>query len=299
MATQALAVPRVEPGVAWVPANPNDLDVTLSFHNPSYWAKDTYPTYVGGPEAVFWPGQESKPPGFDSAATIEGYRVVRDTVSTSTYYTTGSGYTGSVLLDQNTSLGALAIGNSSPTSTPSTPDIQKLIISANVNFTGLERRTQADGWYNTTLRHIRVGRGRSATDEYVVNTGNYPDVNAWGIVQQTAGLVDLQQDSTTTAPGHPLPVSPQTGRAELLLSSDKDKSAGSIWEVGGTASLVVPDEIRMSDRETITQMSGQAIFRVRGSNHTGVGAPINVNTYEDPQSVQSAITVGRGVSQVV
>ena len=165
-------------------------------------------------------------------------------------------FTGTVQLTQAhtgaNALGAMAVGLGTA------DQVSELVISANVDFTGLERA--ATGEYNTTLRHIRVGR-----DDQTTTDSLYP----WGVVRQTAGAVNLNMHLTSVADpdgdGPAAGVTPQIGRAELLLSSDKDASAGSIWEVGGTASLLVPDELRVGDRQSATTMPG-SVFRVRGSD---------------------------------
>jgi hypothetical protein len=174
-------------------------------------------------------------------------------------------FTGTIILSDERSgengtqaLGALALGGGDA------GQITTLVLRNSVSFTGLERSGDA-GNYNTTLRHIRVGR-----DDLNAADALYP----WGIVRQEAGAVRLLQDVTEITEG-PTPVFPSMTRAEILLSSDKDSSAGSIWEVGGTASLYVPDQLRVGDRASATSMPG-AIFRVRGSQ----AGPIEVDEFD-------------------
>ena len=236
---------------SWAAVNWNG-SVSSAFETAGNWTATIYsPLPSLGPE--------STPPGFDSSFGIENgdYTVILNNERSG--------------LNGTTKLGAFAIGNNPPAGT--TMQVQTLIFNNSASLTGLERSTSTTpaGEYNSQLRHIRVGRGRNAADD------DGSDVFAWGIVKQTAGLVDLQMDETTVlSPPSPVPVSPQTNRAEILLSSDKDKTAASIWEVGGTASLFVPDEIRLGDRPTVLQMPGHAIFRVRGSDvgsiHVGPAA---------------------------
>lgn len=231
-----------------VPASPPTSP--LAFETPANWTATQYtaPLPVVGPETT--------PPGFDSTFFI-------------------SGFTGTVALTQprnglngTQELGAMGIGgqtlsNGVPTGPENT--VTTLVISTDATFNGLERSstTNPPGEYNTQLRHIRVGIDDGTGNAYNDGVTAFP----WGIVKQTAGTVKLTQNLTNvtvqTTLG-PLTVSPQPERAELLLSSDKNLSAGSIWEVGGTASLNVPDDLRLGDRPTITSMPG-AIFRVRGS----------------------------------
>ncbi len=222
----------------------------LAFESPANW---NVPTYVPLPAV----GPELSPPGFDSTFFINGF-------------------TGTVALTQprdglngTQELGAMGIGGQTlDNGVPSGPEntVTTLVISTDVTFNGLERSgtTNPPGEYNTTLRHIRVGLDDGTGNVYGDGITAFP----WGIVKQTAGTVKLRQNLTSavdhTAIGD-ITVSPQPERAELLLSSDKNLSAGSIWEVGGTASLVVPDDLRLGDRPTITSMPG-AIFRVRGSS---------------------------------
>lgn len=202
----------------------------FAFDTASNWTATTYAT----PPTL---GPELTPPKNGSLIAIDAF-------------------TGTVQITQPqtgaNALGALAVGLGNA------DQVSELVISADVDFTGLERA--ASGEYNTTLRHIRVGR-----DDQTTTDSLYP----WGVVRQTAGTVNLNMHLTTvTDPdgdGPAAGVNPQIGRAELLLSSDKDASAGSIWEVGGTASLFVPDELRVGDRQSVTTMPG-SVFRVRGSD---------------------------------
>jgi hypothetical protein len=227
----AASVARAQVDWVGVPANPT---TPMAFELASNW---TAPTYNPVPSV----GPELTPPGFDSTFFIENV----NGVVALTEPRTGE--------DGTMALGAMAIGNNAE---DGPFQMQTLLISTDVVFTGLERSGSSfpAGEYNGTLRHIRIGRGRDA---------NQADVDAWGIVRQTAGTVRLNQHVTEITEG-PVTVAPQPERAEILLSSDKDKSAGSIWEVGGTASLFVPDDLRIGDRFQAVFMPG-SVFRVRGS----------------------------------
>jgi hypothetical protein len=216
-----------------------------AFEVAANWTADTYnPVPAAGPETT--------PPGDDSIFFIVNFT---GTVTLS------QPRTGEVVNGNPTeALGAMGIGTGGAGN-----EVQTLIISTDVTFTGLERSPSSNppGEYNTTLRHIRVGLDDTAGNIYGDGITAFP----WGVVKQTAGTVRLRQNVTSvtyqTSQG-PLTVSPQPERAELMLSSDKNLSAGSIWEVGGTASLDVPDDVRLGDRPAITSMPG-AVFRVRGS----------------------------------
>jgi hypothetical protein len=212
----------------------------LSFEDPTNWTPATFdPAPSVGPELT--------PPGFDSIFFIDDF-------------------TGTVVLSNPRSgeggtmaLGAMGVGGGNA------GQVTRLVIGADATFTGLERT--GTGEYNATLRHIRVGLDDLTPAAHGDATTEFP----WGVVKQTAGTVRLAMNTTEVTTG-PVLVAPQPERAELLLSSDKNNSAGSIWEVGGSASLIVPDDLRIGDRASITSMPG-AIFRARGS---GVGRTIEV-----------------------
>ena len=213
----------------------------LAFETAANWSA---PTYSPVPNA----GPELTPPGKDSTFMILNFT---GTV-TLTQPRTG--------LNGTQELGAMGIGAGGANN-----EVQTLIISTDVTFNGLERSTTSApvGEYNTQLRHIRVGLDDTTGNAYGDGITAFP----WGVVKQTAGTVRLRQNLTNVSymiGSDTLTVSPQPERAELMLSSDKNLSAGSIWEVGGTASLDVPDDLRLGDRGAITSMPG-AVFRVRGS----------------------------------
>jgi hypothetical protein len=226
--------------VAWVgvPANPDDI---LDFQDPANWDPEEHE-----PESFY--GPELAPPGFDSVFFLEdvGVTVKLDVDRTGA-----------------NALGALAVGGRDDVA--ATNEVTTLIISSNVLLTGLERTATGD--YNSALRNIRVGRddGRRNPD-----FGGGPVADSlfpWGIVQQTAGTVTFGHATTEVTEG-PTPITPSTAnanRGDLILSGDKNYSAGGIWEVGGTASLNVNSEIRLGDRDSLVSTPG-AIFRVRGSS---------------------------------
>jgi hypothetical protein len=224
-----------------------------AFELAANWTATQYsPLPIAGPETT--------PPGDDSTFFINGFTGAVTLTQPRTGLVEGG--------VQTEALGAMGIGgqtldNGVPTGPENT--VTTLIISADVTFTGLERSGTSSpaGEYNTTLRHIRVGLDDGTGNAYGDGITAFP----WGVVKQTAGTVRLRQNVTDVSYETPLgtlDVNPQPERAELMLSSDKNLSAGSIWEVGGTASLDVPDDLRLGDRTQITSMPG-AIFRVRGS----------------------------------
>jgi hypothetical protein len=152
---------------------------------------------------------------------------------------------GAIALTQDRTLGNFAIGNGAGN------EIQTLLISANVTVTGQERTTATPlGEINTVRRGLRIGREDTSPGD-----NQFP----WGVVQQTAGTVMLDYGDGSDDAANPT-------RAQLVMSTDKDNSAGSLWEVGGTASLIVGDDVRIGDRVALT--SPGSIFRVRGS-HVG------------------------------
>jgi hypothetical protein len=225
--------PKALASVNW--ANPAGTG-PFAFETESHW---TAPTITPAP---FW-GNEKRPPGMDSTFTIQNTNV---TVQLSQPRTGAN------------ALGAMSIGGGTASNAR---QITTLEISADTTFTGLERVSNTNGAYNTTLRHIRVGLDDSTP---APANNDFP----WGVVIQKAGTLRMVHDVTAVADpdgaGPEPAVVPQAGRGEILLSSDKDASAGSVWEVGGTASLILPDDMRIGDRATSTSMPG-AVFRVRGS----------------------------------
>jgi hypothetical protein len=233
----AFAALNARAGVTFVvPGTPPTAP--LAFETASNWTATQYTT----PPSL---GPELRPPGFNSTFFIDNF-------------------TGAVVLSQprngneNTGeadpmeLGAFAVGGGN------LDQVTTLVIAADATFNGLERAST--GEYNTQLRHLRVGRD----DTTPATIGDGTTVFPWGIVRQTAGTVRLTHDVVAVTTG-PVMVAPQIERGEILLSSDRDASAGSIWEVGGTASLILPDDLRIGDRATATSMPG-SIFRVRGSS---------------------------------
>ncbi|MEX2091560.1 MAG: PEP-CTERM sorting domain-containing protein, partial [Pirellulales bacterium] len=220
--------------------------VNTDFQTAGNW---TLPTPYN---PVPFPGQEVAPPRDSSFVIVNGdYTVVLNDERSG--------------LNDTFPLGAFRLGSNTPNGT--TTQVQMLVLNNSATFTGLERTNNGvpAGQYNTQLRHLRVGVGRNSSDGE-----GFSDVFAWGIVKQTAGLVDLTMDEVKVAadqvPPYEQEVPAQTNRAEILLSSDKDKAGASLWEIGGTASLMVPDEIRLGDRASVVQGIGHSIFRVRGSN---------------------------------
>jgi uncharacterized protein (TIGR03382 family) len=214
-----------------VPATPPTAP--LAFETGSNWSATAYtPAPSVGPELT--------PPGFDSTFFMNNF----DGTVVMSQPRTGEGGT--------QALGAMGIG------TGDAGQITTFIMAADATFTGLERT--ATGEYNATLRHIRVGLDDTTPAVHGDTTTVFP----WGVVKQTAGTVRLAMNTTEITSG-PVLVAPQPERAELMLSSDKDNSAGSLWEVGGTASLFVPDDLRLGDRASVRSMPG-SIFRVRGSS---------------------------------
>lgn len=245
----AIGAPVATAAVDWIGV-PEDPSVPLAFEDPENW--DPVDDYDPVPP----PGQETAPPGPDSIFFIGGPietddeppQVLFDHSVTIELTEERSGNNGTM------PFGTMAIGNGSA------DQVQTLIISNDVTFNGRER--ESDGTVvPTELRGLRVGR-----EDTTLGDGNFP----WGVVRQTAGkvLLDFPEDPSA---------------ASIKLSGDNKEpngAAGSIWEVGGTASLSLPDAVFVGGFRIQPESPG-SIFRVRGS---GAG-PIEIG---NDQSVETS-----------
>ncbi len=218
-------------GVSWqmVATTPN---ATANFEDAANW---TAPNYTPVPTV----GPELTPPGFDSTWFIEG---AADNPDTTGVDETRAGFDGTIFLTQDRDgsdenhpkLGAGAIGGGTGN------EMTRLVIDANVTFTGIERDSAGD--YSATTRQVRIGQSdRTPGDD------NFP----WGIVEQRSGHVALEMANDPT-------------RGDLLITNDKPDSGGGIWEVGGTASLDFPSDMQLGAKGSVRSPGG--IFRVRGSS---------------------------------
>lgn len=247
---------------AGVPVNPT---TPLAFEDPNNWEPENDPN-IPVPSA----GPELSPPGEDSIAFIP---------AGSSDPNSPLQYNGQILLSvprdgsngtTNAKLGSLVVGGGNA------DQVQQLIITTDVNFTGRERdddtgEIRMSDPNTFDLRELRVGR--SDTTPYYVDgdTGSRDTVNVgqagydqfpWGYVKQTSGTVSLEYLDDPS-------------QAQLKIAGDKDSSAGGLWEVGGTASLNVGDPNLVDNGITIgfkDVVSPGAIFRVRGSEVGSVNA---------------------------
>jgi hypothetical protein len=217
-----------------------DVNVPLDWHNPTYWMD-----YQQSREMVFPPDDKATwfIGGDENPATTEASVTVL-------FSQDRDGNNGT------TKVGSFAVGGGN------SDQIVTLIIAANMSPTGME---SPSGNPITPNRPLRVGRSDSVFEDT-----SYDEVNGfnkalhsipWGVVKQTTGLVEVDFRNLDNTPNL---------LSDLRIQSDKDWISGSVYEIGGDASLRVGDALQVGDRGDNTTFDGvtlgHGIFRVRGSN---------------------------------
>lgn len=215
---------------------------TFAFENPAIWAATQYnPVPVAG--------LESTPPGRDSIWFAENNT---NTDITIVLTDERSGENGSQQMGTFSFGGETSGDNNSKVT---------VVFNNSVTLTGIERNGTGDptGTTNGT-RALRLGRDN--LNPLGTLAGGTTETATWAILKQTAGTLKY------------VPEVP-AANANMDFSRDKNLSAGSIYEISGSATLSLHGAVRFGDRDNagVRSLPG-SIFRVRGSDAT-----LNVEDY--------------------
>ncbi len=216
---------------------------TVAFENPANWNPRTYTT----PPAA---GPETGPPGPDSIWFSAGRN--QDVTLVLTDERTGE--------NGSLKMGTFAIGGES--NNVNSNEKFTFIVNNSITLTAKERNTTTGEIANTPgSRAVRLGRDNF--NPLGTLAGGTTATAAWGIMLQKAGTFKYDADVAVA-------------NANIDFSRDKADSAGSLYEISGSASLQLAGRVRLGDRDSgggVRSTPG-AIFRARGS-----GSTINVDDF--------------------